>query len=396
MIPMEEKLTSLFAGAIGEGVFSGASLVVGVSGRKVFEGAWGTTSFHQAAVPVTSQTFFDLASLTKPVATATLFMILYENKEIALEDPLPRFFPRWLVPADKRTLTLEALLSHRSGLPAYRPYYRDLSRIPLDRRRDTLLHWILREPLEQRPGARRLYSDLGYLLLGWILEEVSGMPLHRLFEERIAAPLDIGLGFRLRIGKERREPAAAEGPSVAATERCPWRGRILQGEVHDENAYCLGGVAGHAGLFGSADHVWRWLQALWVGSPPPGNVSSIEGASAAAALTRNRDDLSCPLGLSAETVRFFWNPRRDAAGEAWSLGFDHPSGEAPAAGRFFSTESVGHLGFTGTSFWLDPTTGIAIILLTNRVHPSRNDERIRAFRPLVHDTVVRALTGCDP
>ncbi len=395
MIPMEEKLTSLFARAIGEGVFSGASLVVGVSGRKVFEGAWGTTSFHQRAVPVTSQTFFDLASLTKPVATATLFMLLHEAREISPEDPLSRFFPRTLVPADKRTLTLETLLSHRSGLPAYRPYYKDLSRIPWDRRRDTLLRWILREPLEHRPGARRLYSDLGYMLLGWILEEVSGMPLDRLFQERIAAPLDIGLGFRPRIGKERREPAAAERASMAATERCPWRGRTLQGEVHDENAYCLGGVAGHAGLFGSADHVWRWLQALWVGSAPPGNVSSIEGTSAAAALTRNRDDLSCPLGLSAETVRFFWKPRRDDTGEAWSLGFDHPSGEAPAAGRFFSAESVGHLGFTGTSFWLDPTKGIAIILLTNRVHPSRNDERIRAFRPLVHDTVVQMLTGSN-
>lgn len=392
MTSLEKELSSLFAHAIGEGVFSGASLVVGVDGRKVLEGTWGTTSFHEPSAPVGFQTLFDLASLTKPVATATLFMIFHETREIALEDPLPRFFPRTLVPADKRTLTLEALLSHRSGLPAYRPYYKDLVRIPFNRRRETLLGWILQEPLNHRPGKKRIYSDLGYLLLGWILEEISGSPLDRLFREKIALPLETGLAYRPgEIVKDRREPTGPEIASVAATERCPWRGRTLQGEVHDENAYCLGGVAGHAGLFGSADHVWRWVQALWIGSkiPESGFTSNVRASAEATASTKS-------LYISAETIRFFWKPRCDGAGEAWSLGFDHPSGETPAAGRFFSPESVGHLGFTGTSFWLDPTTGIAIILLTNRVHPSRNDERIRAFRPVVHDTVMRALTGCDP
>lgn len=379
MKSLESVVTPLFQSALAERVFSGACLLVGVRRRVVLCSAWGTTSFEPEAEPMRTSFLFDLASLTKPIATATLFMVFVSEGLIRVHDPLGRFFPHRLLPEDKRALTVAHLLAHRSGLPDYRPYFRELIRVAPAQRKDVLMGWIFQEPLVHQPGTVRLYSDLGYMLLGWILEEVSGIALDRLFAERIQPREKSGrLGYRRLDARTETGYPIFESPwayktrtECVATEHCPWRTRLLQGEVHDENAFCLNGVAGHAGLFGSVEDVWRWAQALF---------------------TLYRGERSEFLTtVTFETARVFMKGldlTESPFGDRWCLGFDRPSAEGSSAGRFFSQNTIGHLGFTGTSFWMDLDRETAVILLTNRVHPRRDDERIRAFRPSLHDHVM--------
>ncbi len=382
MKTLERVVSPLFQSAISDGLFSGACLLVGVGRLQVFSGSWGVTSFRPEAEPVSPRSLFDLASLTKPIATATLFMIFVSQGRIHLHDPLSRFFPQHLVPDDKRTVTVAHLLAHRSGLPDYRPYFRQLIRVAPERRKEILMGWILREPLVHQPGAVRLYSDLGYILLGWILEEISGMPLDRLFAEQFPHPeKPWRLAYRRLVASAETESPIWGAPwaletqrECVATEQCPWRQRLLQGEVHDENAFSLQGVAGHAGLFGCIEELWRWARCL---------LELYRGGHC--------ERLAA---VTPETARVFMEgeeSQRRSLADRWSLGFDRPSTQGSSAGRFFSPNTVGHLGFTGTSFWMDLDREIAIILLTNRVHPRRDDDRIREFRPLVHDKVMEVV-----
>lgn len=354
MKTLEQRISSLMQRALAEGVFSGAGVLVGHGDTVVFSRCWGTTFVGPAARSVTASSLFDLASLTKPIATASLVMVLVQEGRILLEDPLDRIFPYRFVPRHKRSLTVEQLLFHRSGLPAYKPYFRELMEVPPERRKDTLLEWILREPLVAPPGTQRLYSDLGYMLLGWILEEVSAIPLDALFEQRLPCterPWHLGYRRLMALSATEMPSLAFDRPpknhtECVATEHCPWRGRLLQGEVHDENAYCLNGVAGHAGLFGTAQDIWQWSQ----------------------------------------NFKALFDLR-------WRPAFDVPIAQGSSAGRHFSQNTIGHLGFTGTSFWMDLDQEITVILLTNRVHPDRRDDRIRRFRPLFHDTVMESMLG---
>ncbi|MEJ5347210.1 MAG: serine hydrolase domain-containing protein [Desulfosoma sp.] len=352
MTILENRLSNLVESAIAQKVFSGASALVSRKNTLVFSRCWGTTFFGDKAKPVTPFTLFDLASLTKPMATATLVMTLAREGRLKSHDCLHRIFPSRRIPKDKKSLTIEQLLSHRSGLPAYKPYFRELVHVHPQHRKDTLMEWVLCEPLITKPGTERLYSDLGYMLLGWILEELTDSPLDVLFEDLVRPDqVSWNLGYR-RLGAFPEMKGTHHGPSPSkhpkemcvATEYCPWRGRLLQGEVHDENAYCLQGVSGHAGLFGTARDVWEWSQ---------------------------------------KRISLFQ--------DKWRLAFDTPSSHGSSAGRYFSSNTVGHLGFTGTSFWMDLDQEIMVILLTNRVHPHRHDERIRVFRPLFHDTVMEVM-----
>jgi CubicO group peptidase (beta-lactamase class C family) len=316
---------------------------------------------------------FDLASLTKPLVTTALCMRAVCEGRVGLENCLERFFPSSFLPASKRAVTLGHLLNHCSGLPPYRPFFKGLVRFPAPERRGRLLEAILKTPLLATPGKECHYSDLGFILLGMILEDVFGDRLDRLAVRHLHWKGAEGLSFRPL--KTSTDPEAApEAPwdddaPYVATECCPWRKRLLEGEVHDENAYCLEGVAGHAGLFGTAQAVYRWLRFLW-------NVA--------------RGDSSSP-GWLPGIVNRFWEKPGWVPGSTWALGFDTPSPGRSSAGSGFSSRSVGHLGFTGTSFWLDLEQEIVVILLTNRVHPSRENDRLTGFRPLFHDTVMKAL-----
>jgi serine-type D-Ala-D-Ala carboxypeptidase len=257
-------------------------------------------------------------------------------------------------------VTVAQLLSHTSGLPDYRPYHAQLATRPFLERAAALRELLRREPLAHRPGERVLYSDLDFMILGWVVEAACGKRLDRFVAEEVYAPLGVEDLFFIDLQRDR--PAKA----FAATEACSWCGRILEGEVHDENAHAIGGVAGHAGLFGTAAAVDDVIAELLQAYHGPDPAQLYDGATVRRFLAR-------------------------VPGTDKTLGFDMPTPPNPSCGRFFPEASVGHLGFTGTSFWVDIERRIRVVLLTNRVHPSRGNTAIRAFRPAIHDAVMRAL-----
>jgi serine-type D-Ala-D-Ala carboxypeptidase len=368
----------LFARALATRTFSGASLLVARPDLVVFHQTWGETRDGGSAID--RHTLFDLASLTKPLITAPLCMRALAERRLRLDDSLRSYFPSGLVTPATRAITIRQLLSHSSGLPAYEPFYLELISLEASRRQETLLEKLLRSPLLSQPGTASCYSDLGFMLLGMILEGVYEAPLDRLAAISLLQEVDGALRFSpLNVTTDptaRPHLLTAIPGTFAATEYCPWRKRLLVGEVHDENAYSLGGLARHAGLFGTAHGIFRLLSRLW---------NTHRGST---------KDPSWPT----EVVREFWTRHSPVPDSTWMLGFDTPSPSNSSAGSHFSPRSAGHLGFTGTSFWLDLDQEILIILLTNRVYPTRENERMKTFRPLVHNLVMEtchANTSCQ-
>ena len=311
-----------------------------------------------------SRPYYDLASLTKPLATALIMVSLVGVGKVKLTDPLEQYLPG--LPEDKRWITLFQLLNHSSGLPAHRPYFESLRTLPAEARREAVLAMLLNEPLASHPGENVVYSDLGFILLGYIIEEKSKQTLDRFVAQSVYAPL--GLEGRIVFNPLAVKTVSDEG-CFAPTEVCPWRGRVLQGEVHDDNARVMGGVAGHAGLFGATAAVLTLTRFL---------LDLIKGRAEHPCIeARDLREAVCRCGLPGST---------------WGLGFDTPSETQSSAGTLLSRLSFGHLGYTGTSFWCDPERDLAVVLFTNRVHPSRENALIRQFRPRFHDAVARC---CD-
>ncbi len=358
------EAAELLAGGVGE-VYTAAAAVAGERGEMCWQGAAGRLSRAPHSPPAALDTVFDLASLTKPLATALAVLLLAQEGRVSLDEPLARWFSGSWLPPDKGGLTLTQLLTHRAGLPAWRPLYQELLAAPAPERPRLLPRLAAAVPLEHPPDTVTLYSDLGFMILQGVVEEAAGLPLDEFCRRCLYEPL----GLRLLGFTPRRRPGGDTLP-YAATEPGLIPGRPEAGEVHDENAWAAGGVAGHAGLFGTAGEIFALVAYLWRAWQGEG---------------------SGPL-QPAWVRRFLTLP----PGADRALGFDRPSPapEGGAAGRCFSPASVGHLGFTGTSFWLDLATGRQVILLTNRVHLGREDkEKIQAFRPRFHDAACRAL-GC--
>ena len=350
--------------AVEEGVFPGGVVLVAHKGTTVFQEAFGLAR-QSPPISMKRDTFFDLASLTKPLATAVSCMVLRQKNALSLDQPLGKILSPFNRP-DKKDITIRQLLSHSSGLPAYQPYFKILKNMEPERRRDALIDCIAREPLAYGPGETCLYSDLDFLILQWIVEKKADTTLDRLLNNAVYSPLEL---HHLFFNTLRSFQGHREG-SYAATEKCPWRGTVMDGEVHDDHAYLLGGVAGHAGLFGTAEGVLTLLQEL---------LASLKGAS--------------HQGLfNQKTVATFFQKQIDT--ESWALGFDTPTKPESSSGKYFSDTSVGHLGFTGTSFWMDLEKEVIAILLTNRIHPTRANEKIKVFRPRLHDAVMEQLLGC--
>ncbi len=309
------------------------------------------------------ETVFDLASLTKPLATTLVMMKLVEEGLIDLDRSLYEIMPP--VPLrDKGRLTPRMLLSHSAGLADWKPFYLKMVQFPPEFRKGILREQIIDLPFARTPGTACLYSDLGFMLLEWLIEEMAGEPLASFVARSFYEPLSLKKTF---LGPENR-PESIAVERIAATEDCPWRGRIMLGEVHDENAYALGGYSGHAGLFGTAGEVFALANMLR---------EHYRG---------EREDF-----FSAATVREFFKKQDLLEGCTFALGWDTPSSENSSAGVYFSENSVGHLGFTGTSLWMDLEKDVIVVFLTNRVHPTRENEKIRAFRPPIHDAVMGAL-----
>ena len=355
-----ERVRTLLDRAVREEVFPGAVLLAAVEGSVQFFDACGFANLLTGR-KMTPDTVFDLASLTKPLATALAVMKLSALGLMDAGSSLEHYLPE-LAGTDKAGIQILHLLVHSAGFPDYRPYYLRLETAPWDMRKTALREMLVREPLVYPMGKKTVYSDLGFMMLEWVIERVGGVSLDRFLEEKVYRPA----GIENLFFQDRFFPRAGD---FAATEVCPWRQRLMEGEVHDENAWASGGVAAHAGLFGTAGDVFRLILHLW---------ECWAGI--------------CPDGLfSKNTVRYFFSPFGNTGR---SPGFDRPSDLNPSCGRFFSSNTVGHLGFTGTSFWMDLDRSVIIILLSNRVHPGRENIRIREFRPLIHNAVMAAL-GMD-
>jgi CubicO group peptidase (beta-lactamase class C family) len=361
---------SAFREAIERGVFPGAVVLVAKGGRIVFSAAFGSRSLVPHPQPMELENVFDLASLTKPMATTTAIMLLVQQKRLSLDDPITKCLPR-LEEGDKQAITLRQLLAHCSGLPAWRPYYQDVREIEKREKkefvatraaRNYVYDRVRNEGLDSVPGTCGIYSDLGFILLGEIVETVSGQRLDHFCQEVIFAPMKLQSTFFVALNDQQKK-----SQKFVPTQRCPWRGRVLCGEVDDDNAYVMGGIAGHAGLFSCVQDIHHFLLCL-------------------------RD---CYRGsdsfLDAAIVREFWC--RDRAVEDWTyaLGWDTPSTQNSSSGEYFSLTSVGHLGFTGTSIWWDLERDCYIVLLTNRIYPTRENDKIRAFRPFIHDLIMERL-----
>jgi CubicO group peptidase (beta-lactamase class C family) len=357
------------------GAFPGAVVLVSQGGRVVYHAAFGARSLEPERTPMEADTIFDLSSLTKPLATATSFMLLVKERKVQVDDRVSRFFHNFGVHG-KTHVTFRHLLAHCSGLPAWRPYHREVERLERQGRlgfvgsrgaKEFVYEQIHRERPEYALGTRSLYSDLGFMLLGELIELVSRMPLDRFCHERIFRPLGLRSTAFIDLTALRARRVSPVAEKIAPTERCPWRRRLLCGEVHDDNAWAMGGVAGHAGLFAGAvdvDVLVGRLRACW----------------------RGEDDF-VPQAL----LREFWTRDPLVEGSTWALGWDTPSPQASSAGSRISRHAVGHLGFTGTSLWIDLERDAHVVLLTNRVHPRRDNERIRDVRPRVHDAAFEAL-----
>jgi len=355
-----KSVDRLMRRAIAEKIFPGGVLLVSKKGETLFHDAYGVANLDSRA-PVTPETIFDLASLTKPLATTLAVMQLVQHNQIKLEQQLGELLPEF-ERGDKAGVKLKHLLYHNSGLPDYRPYYKILNGVAKDSRRSLLRKHLVREALVNPVGKTVLYSDLGFMILAWVVERVGGRRLDHFVADEIYRPLGLNDLFFISNNKNDNR-----GP-FAATENCPWRRKVLEGQVHDENAYAVGGVEGHAGLFGTAEDISRLLAEL---------LFIYDGQTRSG---RFHQDL---------LHQFFQRlPGTDKA-----LGFDMPSLTGSSCGRRFSQNSIGHLGFTGTSFWMDLERSVIVILLTNRVHPTRDNERIREFRPILHDTVMDAIAA---
>jgi CubicO group peptidase (beta-lactamase class C family) len=336
------------------GAFPGGVLAVGYHGSLIHLHPFGRLTYEADAPRVTVDTLYDLASLTKVVATTTLAMILVDEGRLDLDRPVQELLPGFRGPG-KEAVTVRHLLTHSSGLPATAPLYQEIQGWAAYRER------IETMDLTYPPGSRSVYSDLGIILLGEILEQIAGRPFETLVRERVLDPL----GMRNTLFR----PPAELRPRIAPTETDPWRGRMVQGEVHDENAFAMGGVAPHAGLFSTASDLARFAQMML-------NGGTLDGQRI----------------VSRETIDLFTR-RAGIPDSDRALGWDTKSAEGSSAGTLFSPRSFGHTGFTGTSIWIDPERRLYVILLTNRVYPTRENNLIREARPAVADAVVRAVTS---
>jgi CubicO group peptidase (beta-lactamase class C family) len=359
-----KNLDPLLRNAVSRHVFPGAAVGIAVHcglRRRSFFACWGNAALVPQPRQLANTTLFDLASLTKPLATVLALLCLIQEKKITLDEPLASLLQRE-VPADKKNITLRHLLNHCSGFTAHRPFYLQLVPHVPQERKNILLDLIIADELAYPVGGRSLYSDLGFMVLGQVVEIQAGVPLDLYVREKVMAPL--GLADTLVFN-----PAEKKKKDFAATELCPWRHKVLDGEVHDDNTWAVGGVSGQAGLFGDIDGVLSlvsFLLAAWQGKAEHPN-------------------------FSRALLQEFLRRQEMVADSSWALGFDTPSPVGSSAGRYISPASVGHLGFTGTSFWIDPGRELVMVLLTNRVHPSRANNLIREFRPLFHERVMEML-----
>ncbi len=346
--------------AVRDRVFPGCAFaVLSPDEREPAVQAVGRFTYEPDSTRVEPETIFDLASLTKVLATTVAVMQLHDRQQLALDLPVAEWLPEFTVgnPSDTRRwrVTLRMLLDHSSGLPGYVRLFESADS------RSTMIEACLRQPLTADPGTRAEYSDIGFILLGHLVEKLTG--------ERLDSYCRREIFEALGMSTTRYCPNQEMRASIPPTEDDrSFRHRIIQGEVQDENASVMDGVAGHAGLFSNAVDPLRVATCMLAG-----------GAT-----------LSGVQLFSTETVALFAKRSEEPLGTSRALGWDTPSAPS-SAGRLFARRSIGHLGFTGSSMWIDLQAGIAVTLLTNRTWPDRSNQAIRELRPRFHDALRREL-----
>jgi CubicO group peptidase (beta-lactamase class C family) len=353
----DEVLASAFSilqAGITQKTFPAASAAITHRGRLVASKAFGRFTYEFDSSVVTPATLFDLASLTKVVATTSMAMILYERGLLDLDASVSAIVPEFISDSEKdprrRDVTLRMLLTHSSGLPAYEKLFLKAHT------REQLLHSAFTTPLAADPGSRSEYSDIGFIILGVALERLADEALNRFCQREVFAPLAM-------TSTTFNPPSKIRGQIPPTADDLTFRKRTIQGEVQDENASVLGGVAPHAGVFSTAGDLARFAHCM------------LDGGRSI---------------FRPETVSLFTRRESAPVGTSRTLGWDTPS--APSqSGKYFSEQSFGHLGYTGTSLWIDPIRELSIVLLTNRTWPDCSNQAIKQVRPLFHDAVVEAL-----
>ncbi len=337
---------------IRRGTFPGAVLGVVNEGVILYQQAYGNTWFEPEKKEMTRDTLFDLASLTKVIATTTVIMQLIERGKFNLDDYLKDYYPE--LPADKKDITIRHLLTHSSGFQAIVELWKQgLSY-------DEKIGYILNLPLLYKTGEQVLYSDPNFILLGDLAKRVTGIEIDKYAAKNIFQPL----GMNNTAFNPQKTLNLVE-KMYAPTEYCKWRGRYLCGEVHDENCFSFNGITGHAGLFSNLDDLVIFTQMLL-------NKGSYKGK----------------IILSPRSVELLYYNWTAELNSNRGLGWDLTRNFRSSGGVLFSSSAFGHTGFTGTSLWIDPEFSLGVILLTNRVHPNRENDKIISMRPRLHNLLV--------
>ena len=354
-------ITREFEKAIDSGIFPGAVFLCALKEKILFYEAFGMADIFEKR-SMQKNSIFDLASLTKALATTPCIAKLIEKNKLEPDTPVSYILNEFRN-TDKADITVDMLLRHRSGLPAHKNYYAKILNSDEDPVQ-YLSSLLLKEKLEYMPGERELYSDIGFMILARIIERISNMRLDKFVKKEIYQATGLHNLFFIDMHSKNRKSCPCNSEFVS-TRYCKWRKKVLCGEPDDDNAFAIGGIDGHAGLFGDAISVYKLCLEI---------------------LKALKND--CPKVLKPQIIQQF--TRREKGFERVA-GFDTPSEKESSSGSFFSPSSVGHLGFTGTSFWIDPEDDKIIILLTNRVHPDIHNQGIKKFRPLIHDLAFKKI-----
>ena len=354
-----QRAFAILRSGIDQRAFPGATVAVTHQGRLIAHKAIGKRTYGSCSRSIKTYTIYDLASVTKVVATTPACMILHDRGRFDLDQCLVDLLPEFASDDPRRRkVTLRMLLAHSSGLPAYVKLFQTAHN------KDELLQQALRVPLTAAPGTRAEYSDIGFILLGEVIQRIAGEPLDKFCEREIFQPLEL---VTMMFNPPRHPYRAWATPSE---DDQTFRHRIVRGEVNDENASVMGGVAGHAGCFSTVLDVSVFAQCMLQGGSPP---------------VKN----GTPL-VKKETLEIFTRRQDTPAGTSRALGWDTPS-QPSQSGKYFSSRSYGHLGYTGTSLWIDPDRQLSVTLLTNRTWPDRGSQSIKQIRPAFHDAVIEAL-----
>jgi CubicO group peptidase (beta-lactamase class C family) len=343
---------SILDKGIEQRAFPGASVAITNQGALVAHQGFGRYTYEKKARAVDAESIFDVASLTKVVATTPMAMLLQQRGQLDVDSYVIGTLPEFAVGDDRRDqITFRMLLAHSSGLPAWVPLYKKA------KNKASMLQAAAEVPIATDPGSRAEYSDVGFMLLGEALEQLSGSPLDSFC---------VDVFKRLEMNSTRFTPEKKSKPQIVPSAKGQEiRNRVIQGEVHDENAFMMDGVAGHAGLFSTAGDLARFAHCLLRGGAPL---------------------------WKPETVELFTRREETPPGTSRALGWDTPS-KPSQSGQFFYPGSYGHLGYTGTSLWIDPERELSVTLLTNRTWPDSKNQAIKELRPRFHDAVIKAIDG---